>query len=167
MDVGGIVKRRPIADRFWEKVDKRGSDDCWEWKGVQNGVGYGMIGRGGRSEGKMLAHRLSWELHNGPIPKGQFVCHQCDNPGCMNPAHLFIGSAADNSHDMVIKGRQIRGAAIEGAKLIEQDVREILCFLAAEYSQSEIARGYGVIQQTISLINTGKIWVWVERPAWI
>lgn len=161
------MARGTLEERFWKKVDKREPDECWEWMGAQNGAGYGKIGRGGRREGLVLAHRLSWELANGVIPEGQCVCHHCDNPGCVNPAHLFLGTNIDNMQDAVEKGRMVRGSAIKGAKLTEQDVREILCFLAAGYPHKEIAEAYNVARVTITQINTGKIWAWVERPTWV
>ena len=101
---------RPIPVRFWEKVRKGGG--CWLWTGNRHRRGYGILGL--RREGKRTisakAHRLSWEIHNGPIPAGMVVCHHCDNPPCVNPSHLFLGTQVDNIRDMVAKGRQRSGA---------------------------------------------------------
>ena len=94
---------RPIADRFWERVDKTG--DCWLWTGSLNATGYGTIGKGGRGNGIYLAHRVSFELHHGPIPDGLFVIHSCDNPPCVNPAHLRAGTSRDNMQDAISRGR--------------------------------------------------------------
>jgi hypothetical protein len=92
----------PVAERFWSKVDRRGADECWSWKGGRRRRGYGIFSAGGS---QLLAHRMAWQLSRGPIPPKMFICHHCDNPPCCNPAHLFIGSAADNFHDMIMKGR--------------------------------------------------------------
>lgn len=88
---------------FWSKVRKGSSSDCWNWLGAKKPKGYGNV----RINGKyLLAHRVSWELVNFPIPKGFFVCHACDNPSCCNPSHLLLGNARANFTDMVCKGRQ-------------------------------------------------------------
>src|SRR5258708_5631071 len=112
---GSIGKRRPEAERFWEKVRK--TQSCWLWTGAhKNGRWpYGVLGGPG-DDSPRLAHRVSWELHHGPIPAGMNVLHKCDNPPCVRPAHLFLGTFADNTADMVKKGRAKGGRPI-GTKL--------------------------------------------------
>lgn len=93
----------PIHLRFWRRVSKS-PNGCWMWKGSKDGGGYGTISTA-RGSAPAKAHRLSWEMRNGPIPPGQFVCHHCDTPACVNPDHLFLGTQKDNMRDCSRKGR--------------------------------------------------------------
>lgn len=99
--------RKTPEERLWGKVIKGGPDDCWEWQGAQGNRGHGRTMHYAPDGTRIwiAAHRLAWELTHGPIPDGLFACHHCDNPPCCNPAHLFLGTAADNTWDMVTKGR--------------------------------------------------------------
>lgn len=102
------MSMRPIdlATRFWSKVLK--TDGCWLWMGARHPQGYGNIGLPKDENGRYpigKAHRVSWELHNGPIPAGLLVMHRCDNPPCVNPDHLFVGTVGDNVRDSASKGR--------------------------------------------------------------
>ena len=154
--------RGTLEERFWEKVGKRGPDDCWEWAGSKQSHGYGQINAGGR--GRILsAHRVSWELANGPIPIGMCVLHYCDNPGCVNPAHLFLGTQEDNIQDRAKKGRNARGAGIGISKLDKQDIGEIRVMLSRGISRSVISKKYGVTRRTIGDINAGKTWGWLKE----
>lgn len=93
-----VKKIPPLYVRFWKRVDKQKENDCWEWKGLKYPSGYGRMGN-------VYAHRLSYTLNCGEIPKGLHVCHSCDNPSCVNPKHLWVGTVADNMRDRDKKGR--------------------------------------------------------------
>lgn len=99
------LRVRLVEDRFWEKVDRRGPDECWEWQGARNSKGYGELGRA-KGKKNEYAHRLAYRIHYGSISEGMFVLHRCDNPPCCNPRHLFEGTPQDNTDDMIAKGRQ-------------------------------------------------------------
>lgn len=94
------------ADRFWARVDICGEDECWEWQGAKSpgSHNYGKLSAWGE-QASIYAHRVVWELENGQIPEGMFVCHTCDNPPCCNPDHLFLGTPKDNVQDAISKGR--------------------------------------------------------------
>lgn len=93
----------PMEQRFWDKVKK--TPACWVWKGATTVAGYGRIARSGTRNGLVLAHRFSYELHYGPFDPALNVLHTCDNPSCVRPSHLFLGTVADNNRDMSAKGR--------------------------------------------------------------
>jgi hypothetical protein len=127
-----------LADRFWPRVDRSGGPDvCWPWTG-KTIHGYGFISRNHRHVG---THRVAWELTNGPIPDGLWVLHRCDNPPCCNPAHLWLGTVADNMADAAIKER-LR-SKITAAQVYEIRVRaargEARAALAIEYGVSRWA----------------------------
>lgn len=135
---------KPAEARFWEKVEK--SDGCWLWTGSRNHRGYGRFRRNGRVES---AHRVSWELRFGPIPKGRQICHRCDNPPCVNPSHLFLGSHAENMADRNAKGRHV--ALNPSAKLSPEDVAAIRqLYATGKHTQAELATQFGVRQPYIS-----------------
>lgn len=99
-----------LRKRFWKYVDRsNGQESCWEWLGYKSSGGYGRFGLVVPKRKTVSAHRLVYELEIGPITEGLFVCHKCDNPSCVNPKHLFLGTAKDNMKDAVLKGRIARG----------------------------------------------------------
>lgn len=132
---------------------------CWEWRGGRLKDGYGRVAIGG---GKVaVVSRVAFELWVRPLQPGEVACHQCDNPPCMNPEHLFAGTKADNSRDMALKGRgrgsRTWGEAKYNHKLSNSDIREILGLLeSGRFTGVEIARRYGVTPALISMIKTGK-----------
>lgn len=152
---------KPISDRFWAKVDKRGADECWEWMAWRHWKGYGQIGRGRRGEGQVYTHVLSWELANGPVPLGMLVCHRCDNPSCVNPSHLFLGTSAENTADMVSKRRHRHGESVVGAKLSESDVILIRSKLAAGGNHRLVAKEFGVSRSLVGLIGQRRRWAYL------
>lgn len=107
LELRDTIHGKDVATRFFEKVEK--GPGCWEWQGPKNGPkGYGLIEIDGK---KVLAHRWSYEHHKGPIEHGLYVCHECDNPKCVNPSHLWLGTARDNIQDAITKGRLIPSAS--------------------------------------------------------
>jgi hypothetical protein len=155
--------REELVSDFWARVKKGGKDECWEWTGGTNGntpiTCYGVLGWG---QEKIKAHRFSYELTFGKIPTGLLVCHHCDNPKCVNPNHLFLGTSKDNSDDCHKKGRAHResGEKRYNAKLTESDIREIRRrHIPGKYgSLSALAREFGVYNTMIHSIVTRKRW---------
>ena len=154
---------RPLPERFWEKVDVRGPDECWTWTAGTASHGYGIIARGSPQRGMLLAHRVSYELHRGPIPDGGHILHSCDNRLCVNPAHLSLGTNAANVADMVAKGRQAAGEVNGHAKLTEEQVREIReRYDWYRVTQRLLAAEYGVTRSNIGHIVNGGSWAHVQ-----
>ncbi len=155
------------AERFWYKVQK--SDGCWPWLGSSNRLGYGLVRFNGG--GTTTAHRYAYELTHGAIgDRHLLVCHHCDNPPCVRPDHLFLGTSADNMHDAQRKGRmrtrspkvlkgQRRGERCHWARLTTDDVLDIREAYASGFgSLSELAGLYGIHYSAISLIVNRKRW---------
>src|SRR3990167_815457 len=155
--------------RFWNKVEK--TESCWQWIGGTKYYGYGYLW----VDGKLVrAHRFSWKLHFGEIPVGLQVLHKCDNGGCVNSEHLFLGTADDNNKDAAQKNRTAkgerhftktrpdriaRGERAGAAKLTEQDIKTIRNeFSTGQISQGKLAKRYGVWQPTIGEIVRRKTW---------
>ena len=140
---------RPFEDRFWEKVNK--TEGCWYWTGATHG-GYGEINIRGKIR---TASRVAWELTFGPIPDGLFVCHHCDTPRCVNPAHLFLGTNLDNTHDRIAKRRG-------NARLNQEIVRKIRQMAIDGYPKTHIAKHFGIGNSTVHHVLKRDTWGHVE-----
>ena len=148
----------PMEERFWSHVDTSGgADSCWPWTAVRDRDGYGLFTvKAGKQR---VAHGVALELTLGrPLAAGKNSCHHCDNPPCCNPAHLFEGTPAENSHDRDAKGRQQRGERHHRARLTADDVRAIRQAYASGESQQAISTRYGVTQVNISSIVRRETW---------
>ena len=153
-------------DRFWSKV-RKDPEGCWEFVGLPGRRHKERDHRGSYIfEGKVQkASRVSWQLEHGEIPEGMFVCHHCDNPKCVRPDHLFLGTHADNMRDMVEKGRTTRanrGAGNGMAKLTEEQVYEI----RESYKRGDcarLARKFGVSKATAYTVRSRRVWGWLPE----
>jgi hypothetical protein len=148
----GQFNAMPLVERMEAQTEK--SAGCWLWTGARNRQGYGHVGDHYHTR---FAHRVAYELARGPIPDGLMICHRCDNPRCVNPAHLYAGTAVDNARDAVDRGRMrsARGEEHYSARLSEQQVTEIL---RSVESGKDLAARLGVAKSTISMIRTGRNW---------
>jgi len=157
-------RRKSLEERFWAKVRKLGPEECWEWQARRTDAGYGQIGAGARSEGLLYAHRLSYRLATGTDPGESLVCHRCDNPPCVNPAHLFLGSSRDNSRDARDKNRIIlpevtRGEDNNKAKITDAQAREIYRRRALEREPlPNLVQEFNLTPASIWNIATRRTW---------
>ena len=166
LDLSGLKSDDPICERFWSKVNKHGPvpahrpelGPCWVWTEHHAEAGYGQFCL--RRGEFRLAHSVSYALTNGPVPPRMHVCHHCDNPPCVRPDHLFLGTAADNAQDCVDKGRARRARGIEtaSARLDEDAVRAIRATQPYHGRNEDLARDFGVSGTTIRRVILGKTW---------
>lgn len=150
--------RFTLEQEFWRHVDKRGPDECWIWQGTIGANGYGAIMDYRNPSKKGVAHRVGWELANGPFPAGMLACHRCDVRACVNPSHIFPGTAADNTHDMMNKGRKPIGEHCPTAKLTDDQVREIRRLAASGMHRNAIGARFG--------ITANNAWYIIKRRTW-
>lgn len=147
------------ASVFWTRASKGLSDECWEWQAGRNRDGYGKyswpVGHGKRIR---AAHRIAYLLHYGELPDNLFVCHHCDNPSCVNPTHLFLGTALDNGGDSAAKGRR-NGELNSNAKLTDTDVVTIRRRRNAGEKVRDIAKDYvAVTPEQVWAVAANKSW---------
>lgn len=146
-----------LQERFEKFFSK--ADGCWEWAAYKTKQGYGRFGYGGE---KVYAHRIAWEIYVGEIPAGMCVCHHCDNPSCVNPAHLFIGTHTDNMRDCANKGRNYTesqvGESNNNAKLTYERVVAIRAMRRDGVKNAVLAKEFGVSKSTVSSITQHHIW---------
>lgn len=144
---------RTLEERFWSKADTSGGPDtCWEWQACKNDMGYGQFRT---SERAHYAHRFSWTLTKGPLDSEACVLHRCDNPGCVNPAHLFLGSRTENAADRVSKNRSALGNHNGSAKL---NPEAVLAIRASEESNTALASRFGVNIATVRSARRRDTW---------
>lgn len=153
----------PLDQRFWRYVQPV-SVGCWEWQGTTNEYGYGVIGRGARGTGLVKAHRLAYEIARGSqLRRDQLVCHHCDNPRCVNPDHLFVGTHRDNSDDKWRKGRGsppplLLGSQNPSAKLTEGLIPEVFRLRRLGLTTYQIADVFDISRNAICCVLNRKTW---------
>jgi hypothetical protein len=161
-----MKKIQDIKVRFFKYVIKSNDDNCWIWTGAKTPFGYGRFGTIGNK--RVYAHRFSYEIHEEKIPNGYLICHSCDNPSCVNPKHLWLGTPKDNMDDMRKKGRNsgdtgqylksFKGSNHPCSKLNEEKVKEIRIKLKNGIKGYILADEYNVSRQLIYTIKDGLSW---------
>ena len=152
---------RSIPRRLINGINSAPEVGCWEWRRANNGYGYGTLTVNRKTK---LVHRLAYEYSKGPIPTGMHVCHTCDNPSCINPDHLFLGTRNDNMKDCFLKGRSnihpisFPGETNPRSKLTQHQVKHIRLLLAQQMTQDTIAKKFGISQAQVSNIKRGIKW---------
>ena len=158
------MPKRTLEERFWAKVIKAGPDECWLWTGAPDKNGYGRlwVSQGQAGNITFRAHRYSFEIHNGGATGNLFVCHTCDTPSCVNPAHLFLGTPQDNMTDKTKKGRggDLKGSNNGAAKLDNDKVRAIRA-MRGTGTLKEIGARFGVDGSTVGYILRGERWTFL------
>lgn len=148
-----------VDTAFWGMVDRRTDNECWPWQGHVNCYGYGRYNT--KLGGGRQAHRFAYESVHGKVPDELVVRHQCDNKVCVNPGHLIPGTQAENTSDMVSRGRSVRGERQHKSKMTVEGVKEVRRLIASGITQTEVARRYEVSLGCINDIHRRKNWYWV------
>jgi hypothetical protein len=161
IELPDLIQGKDVA-RFRKFVPTAEPDDCWEWRSTRNRRGYGKFWLDGRTD---LAHRVSYRMHKGSIPAGLQVRHSCDNPPCVNPDHLLIGTGKDNALDALERDRYRRGSGNGRAKLTESEVRAIRHDWQHGATQVSMARRYGVSRAAIQWVLNGRSWAGIGETA--
>ena len=146
-----------LSKRFALKCGPMDSNGCIPWVSTKTSKGYGLLRVASTGSKKTGAHRIAWVLENGDLPPEVLVLHRCDNPSCVNPDHLFLGSPKENTEDMVKKNRHAWGKPLPWQKLNAEDGKKILELRLAGYMQQKVADLFGVSRPLISLIESGKV----------
>jgi hypothetical protein len=149
-------RRRPLSERFFEKTQPEPNTGCLLWTGCALPLGYGLINVDGHGTTPHRAHRVAWELSNGPIPPGMEVLHECDTPACVNVDHLRVGTHAENMREMAVRRRAARGERHGSVKVPDRDLDAIRRRTADGESYAQVARDYGVSPTCIGLIARGE-----------
>lgn len=152
-----------LIDRFNAKYQKDESG-CWIWIASCAGMGYGQIKLPGERR-QIYAHRLSYLIHKGPLPEGKQICHTCDNPKCVNPDHLFVGTSQDNHDDMTKKKRHTYGQLSGTAKITEEQARQVLGMIGLGMTQVAIGKFFGLHPVSIGRIKLGKRWKHLQNSS--
>jgi hypothetical protein len=155
-----VARKEPVIDRFWKKVAIAKENECWVWIGRIGSYNYGVFDLDNKA---IRAHRFSYIIHFGEIPSSPpdlCVCHTCDNPSCVNPAHLWLGTRSQNMQDKIKKGRgnYLKGIEASNAILTEVQVKEIKQKLKNEVKIAELSKIYGVSRIAIWHIKKGHNW---------
>lgn len=148
--------------RFWSKVNIKSENECWEWQKFTTPLGYGMFGLNKKDwQPRYFSHRVSYLLKDSSFDQSLFVCHKCDNPKCVNPNHLFLGTAKDNNLDKVSKNRQAKGRSSDNELIkINQEIADEIRKLQKQgLTYKELCDKFNLAKSTISYIVNNKIWI--------
>lgn len=168
--MSGLLKtgfsRKTAMERLEERSIPCPASGCLLWTARVSGQGYGRLGFGGKN---WRAHRLSWTITKGPIPKGLVVCHKCDVPACINPDHLFLGTHLDNMADMSAKHRRLKEAMPRPrnkgtGRIVKLDASRVRQILLDHRKDQEVADDHSVSRRLINLVRKREIWRHVPDP---